>query len=300
MEKEMAITAADVKKLREATGAGMMDCKKALTEVDGNFDAAVDHLRKKGLGAAEKKAGRVAAEGIVVTANHGNASIVLEVNAETDFVSKNDQFLEFVNTLANFILDKRPADVPSLLAMTFEGELTVEQALSQLIATIGENMSIRRFQVLEASGTVAGYIHGAGKIGVLVAVEGQADDALAAIAKGVAMHVAAVNPQFVSRDEVTEDIAARERKVLTERALASGKPEAIVEKIVTGQMNKFFSENCLLDQEFVMDSDKTVAKAVADVQADAKIVAVARFALGEGIEKKEEDFAAEVAAQIAG
>ncbi len=296
----MAITAADVKKLREATGAGMMDCKKALTEVGGDFDAGVDYLRKKGLGAAEKKAGRIAAEGIVVTKTTGSTAVVLEVNAETDFVSKNDQFVAFADKLAGFILEHRPESVEALLSMSFEGDLTVEQALSQLIATIGENMSIRRFQVLEASGTVATYIHGAGKIGVLVAVDGDSEDALATIARNVAMHVAAVNPQFVSRDEVTADIAERERKVLTERALASGKPEAIVEKIVTGQMNKFFSENCLLDQEFVMDSDKTVAKAVSDVQANAKIVAVARFALGEGIEKKEEDFAAEVAAQMAG
>ena len=296
----MAITAADVKKLREATGAGMMDCKKALTEVGGDFDAGVDYLRKKGLGAADKKAGRIAAEGVVATKTSGNVAVVLEVNAETDFVSKNDQFVAFVDKLAGFILEHRPANVEALLGMSFEGDLTVEQTLSQLIATIGENMSVRRFQVLETNGVVAGYIHGAGKIGVLVAVEGDSDDALATIARNVAMHVAAVNPQFVSRDEVTADIAERERKVLTERALASGKPEAIVEKIVTGQMNKFFSENCLLDQEFVMDSDKTVAKAVSDVQANAKIVAVARFALGEGIEKKEEDFAAEVAAQIAG
>ncbi len=296
----MAITAADVKKLREATGAGMMDCKKALTEADGNFDAAVDYLRKKGLSAAEKKAGRVAAEGVVVAKTNGRVAVVLEVNAETDFVSKNEKFVAFADKLADFIMEQRPSSVDELLGMTFEGGLTVEQTLSQLIATIGENMSIRRFQVLEASGVVAAYVHGAGKIGVLVAVDGAADDALAGIAKGVAMHVAAVNPQFVSRDEVTEDVIERERSVLTERALASGKPEAIVEKIVAGQMNKFFSENCLLDQEFVMDSDKTVAKALADVQADAKIVAVARFALGEGIEKKEEDFAAEVAAQIAG
>ena len=296
----MAITAADVKKLREATGAGMMDCKKALTEADGNFDAAVDYLRKKGLSAAEKKAGRVAAEGVVVAKTNGRIAVVLEVNAETDFVSKNEKFVAFADKLADFIMEQRPSSVDELLGMTFEGGLTVEQTLSQLIATIGENMSIRRFQVLEASGVVAAYVHGAGKIGVLVAVDGAADDALAGIAKGVAMHVAAVNPQFVSRDEVTEDVIERERNVLTERALASGKPEAIVEKIVAGQMNKFFSENCLLDQEFVMDSDKTVAKALADVQAAAKIVAVARFALGEGIEKKEEDFAAEVAAQIAG
>ena len=178
--------------------------------------------------------------------------------------------------------------------------MTVAQTLSSLIATIGENMSVRRFQILEADGVVSAYVHGAGKIGVLVAVQGEANDALSDIARGVAMHVAAVNPQFVSRESVTQDAIDRERSVLTERALASGKPEAIVEKIVSGQMNKFYSENCLLDQEFVMDSDKTVSKAVADVQASASIVAVARFALGEGIEKKEEDFAAEVAAQING
>jgi len=296
----MAITAADVKKLREATGAGMMDCKKALTEVGGDFDAGVDYLRKKGLGAAEKKSGRIAAEGIVVTQATGTAAVVLEVNAETDFVSKNEQFVGFVDKVASLILEKRPANVAELLVMPFEGKLTVEQTLSQLIATIGENMSVRRFQVMEAAGVVSAYVHGVGKIGVLVAVEGSADDALNDIARGVAMHVAAVNPDFVSRESVTEEAIERERKVLTERALASGKPEAIVEKIVTGQMNKFYSENCLLDQSFVMDSDKTVSKAVSDVQAGAKVVAVARFALGEGIEKKEEDFAAEVAAQIAG
>ena len=294
------ITAADVKKLREATGAGMMDCKKALSEVDGNFDAAVDFLRKKGLSAASKKADRVAAEGVVATISNADASVVLEVNAETDFVSKNEQFIAFVNTLGELILNQRPADVDALKGLPFDAELNVEQALSQLIATIGENMSIRRFAVLEAEGATASDVHGAGKIGVLVAIQGEATDALREIARGVAMHVAAVNPQFVSRDEVTEDIAERERKVLTERALASGKPEAIVEKIVTGQMNKFYSENCLLDQAFVMDSDKTVAQAIADVQADAKLVATVRFALGEGIEKEESDFAAEVAAQVNG
>ncbi len=294
------ITAADVKKLREATGAGMMDCKKALSEVDGNFDAAVDFLRKKGLSAASKKANRVAAEGVVATISNADASVVLEVNAETDFVSKNEKFIAFVNALGELILDQRPADVDALKALPFDAELNVEQALSQLIATIGENMSIRRFAVLETEGATGSYVHGAGKIGVLVAIQGEATDALSEIARGVAMHVAAVNPQFVSRDEVTEDIAERERKVLTERALASGKPEAIVEKIVTGQMNKFYSENCLLDQAFVMDSDKTVAQAIADVQADAKLVATVRFALGEGIEKEEADFAAEVAAQVNG
>jgi len=294
------ITAADVKKLREATGAGMMDCKKALGEVDGNHDAAVDFLRKKGLAAASKKAGRVAAEGIVATATQGNASVVLEVNAETDFVSKNDQFVAFVDALNALILDKRPADVDALKALPFDGELNVEQALSQLISTIGENMSIRRFAVLESEGTTASYIHGAGRIGVLVAINGEASDALKDVARGVAMHVAAVNPAFISRDEVTEDAVERERKVLTDRALASGKPAAIVEKIVTGQMNKFYSENCLLDQEFVMDSDKTVGKAIAAVQAGAALQATVRFGLGDGIEKEESDFAAEVAAQVNG
>jgi len=294
------ITAADVKKLREETGAGMMDCKKALNEVDGNHDAAVDFLRKKGLSAASKKAGRVAAEGVVSTATNGNASVVLEVNAETDFVSKNDQFIAFVEALKVLILEKRPTDVTALNALPFDAELTVEQALSQLIATIGENMSIRRFEVLEINGVSASYIHGAGKIGVLVGIEGEVTDALQEIARGVAMHVAAVNPQFVSRAEVTEDAIERERKVLTDRALASGKPAAIVEKIVTGQMNKFYSENCLLDQDFVMDTDKTVSKAIAAVQADAKLVSIVRFGLGEGIEKEESDFAAEVAAQVNG
>jgi len=294
------ITAADVKKLREETGAGMMDCKKALGEVDGNHDAAVDFLRKKGLSAASKKAGRVAAEGIVATATQGNASVVLEVNAETDFVSKNDQFVTFVDALNALILDKRPADVDALKALPFDGELNVEQALSQLISTIGENMSIRRFAVLESEGATASYIHGAGKIGVLVAIKGAASDALNDVARGVAMHVAAVNPQFVSRDEVTGDAVERERKVLTDRALASGKPAAIVEKIVTGQMNKFYSENCLLDQEFVMDSDTTVGKAIKAVQADAELVGMVRFGLGDGIEKAENDFAAEVAAQVNG
>jgi len=294
------ITAADVKKLREATGAGMMDCKKALGEVDGSFDDAVDYLRKKGLAAASKKAGRVAAEGVVATMSKGSASVVLEVNAETDFVSKNDQFVAFVDALANLILDQRPADVKALNALAFDGELSVEQALSQLIATIGENMSIRRFEVLDVEGVSAAYVHGVGKIGVLIAIKGDDTAALQDVARGVAMHVAAVNPMFVARDQVTDEVIERERQVLTDRALATGKPAAIVDKIVSGQMRKFYSENCLLDQEFVMDTDMTVGKAITAVQADAELVGMVRFALGEGIEKEESDFAAEVAAQVNG
>jgi len=288
------ITAADVKKLREISGAGMMDCKKALAEAGGDLDVAVDLLRKKGLAAASKKAGRVAAEGVVLAKSTGQSGVVIEVNSETDFVSKNEQFKGFVNALADLVLQHKPADVSALKALPFDAERTVEQALSQLIATIGENMGIRRFQYAEVgTGQVAAYVHGAGKIGVLLAIEGDVD---ADLARGVAMHVAAANPQFIKREDVDADVVAREKAVLSERAIASGKPEAIVEKIVTGQLNKFYSEICLLEQPFVMDTDQTVGKALGD----GTVVNMARFALGEGIEKKEEDFAAEVAAQIKG
>lgn len=289
----MAITAADVKKLREITGAGMMDCKKALGETDGDIDAAVDFLRKKGLSAASKKAGRVAAEGVVVAVSEGNTGVVLEVNSETDFVSKNEQFIAFANALASLIIKQAPADVEALKALAFDDELNVEQALSQLIATIGENMSIRRFARTEVDGVAASYVHGGGKIGVLVGIEGDVD---ADLARGVAMHVAAANPQSISRDDVDADAVERERAVLSERAIASGKPEAIVDKIVTGQLNKFYSEICLLEQDFVMDTDQKVGKALGS----ARVVSMDRFQLGEGIEKKEEDFAAEVAAQLQG
>ncbi|WP_018294888.1 translation elongation factor Ts [Mariprofundus ferrooxydans] len=288
------ITAADVKKLREMSGAGMMDCKKALTETAGDIDAAVDYLRKKGLSAASKKAGRVAAEGVVVSVTRGNVGVVLEVNAETDFVSKNDQFVGFVNKLADIIVNQNPADVAALGALAFDAEFTVDQALSQLIATIGENMSVRRFERAEVDGgTVAAYVHGGGKIGVLVGLDKPVAEELA---RGVAMHVAAANPRFISRDDVDAASVERERAVLTDRAIASGKPEAIVDKIVAGQLSKFYSDVCLLEQDFVMDTDKKVGNALGD----ATVISMARFQLGEGIEKKEDDFAAEVAAQIKG
>jgi len=270
-----------------------MDCKKALSETDGDIDAAVDFLRKKGLAAASKKAGRVAAEGIVITLTEGNTGVVLEVNSETDFVSKNDQFVAFANKIAGLIIKANPADVDALKTLPFDGDLNVEQALSQLISTIGENMSIRRFARTEVDGTVASYVHGGGKIGVLIGIEGDVD---ADLARGVAMHVAAANPRFIARDDVDAEAVERERSVLSERAIASGKPAAIVDKIVSGQLNKFYSEICLLEQEFVMDTDQKVGKALGK----ASVVSMDRFQLGEGIEKKEEDFAAEVAAQIQG
>ncbi len=294
------ITAADVKKLREMTGAGMMDCKKALTETGGDMDAAVDFLRKKGLAAASKKAGRVAAEGMVLALADGHAGVIVEVNAETDFVSKNDKFQGFVKRVAEIVLEKAPADLEALKALPYDGETNVGEALAQLIATIGENMNIRRFDRIEASGAVAAYVHAGGRIGVLIGIEGAASDKLAEAARGIAMHVAAVNPQYVSREDVPAEAVEREKAVLSERAKASGKPENIVEKIVAGQLNKFYSEVCLLEQDYVIDTDQKVGKMLAGIDAGAKVTAMVRYQLGEGIEKKQDDFAAEVAAQVAG
>jgi len=294
------ITAADVKKLREMTGAGMMDCKKALAASEGDLDASVDFLRTHGLAAASKKAGRVAAEGVVAALADGETGVVIEVNAETDFSSKNETFTSFVDAVAKLALSKKPADIDALNALDLNGS-TVQETLIRLIATIGENMSIRRFELANVpGGVVSAYVHGGGKIGVLIGISGGNSDALQELGRGVAMHVAAVNPQYVNREQVAADAVERERAVLTERAAASGKPAEIVDKIVSGQLSKFYSEVCLLEQEFVLDGDKTVGKAVKAVQADADIVVMQRFQLGEGIEKKESDFAAEVAAQING
>jgi elongation factor Ts len=294
------ITAADVKKLREMTGAGMMDCKKALAACDGDMEASVDYLRKRGLAAASKKAGRVAAEGMVVALAEGDAGIVLEINAETDFSSKNEMFTSFVNKVAELALREKPADVEALKGLSFD-DVTVQDALTALIATVGENMAIRRYELATVKGgMVSAYVHGAGKIGVLIGLSGGSGEALQELARGIAMHVAAVNPQYIRREDVSADAVERERAVLSERAAASGKPANIIDKIVSGQLGKFYSEVCLLEQEYVLDSDKTVGKAVKAVQTDADVVVMHRFQLGEGIEREEVDFAAEVAAQING
>jgi len=294
------ITAADVKKLREMSGAGMMDCKKALAACDGDIDAGVDYLRTHGLAAASKKAGRVAAEGMVVAMADGDHGVVIEINSETDFSSKNETFSSFVNNVASLALREKPADLDALKALDLDGT-SVQDTLTKLIATIGENMAIRRFELTQVEGgVVSAYVHGGGKIGVLVGISGGNSADLQELARGVAMHVAAVNPQYINRNQVSEDAVERERAVLTERAAGSGKPAEIIEKIVTGQMSKFYSEVCLLEQEFVINGDLTVGKAVQAVQADAEVIAMQRFQLGEGIEKKESDFAAEVAAQING
>ena len=301
------ITAALVKELREKSGAGMMDCKKALNENDGDLEAAVDWLRKKGLAAAAKKAGRAAAEGLVAFKVEGTKGAVVELNAETDFVSRNDQFQDFVASLAD-VAYEQGGDLDKVKAANFPGQdKTVEQAVTDLIATIGENMNLRRSAGISVEkGVVSAYMHsalkpGLGKIAVLVGLESEGDAAkLDAIGKQVAMHIAATNPASISRDDLDQSMVERERSVLADQARASGKPENIIEKMLEGRMRKFYEEVCLLDQTFVIDGESKVGKALEaagkDAGGDIKVTGFIRLALGEGVEKKEEDFAAEVAA----
>ncbi|HRJ61134.1 MAG TPA: translation elongation factor Ts [Azospirillaceae bacterium] len=301
------ITAALVKELREKTGAGMMDCKKALTETAGDLEAAVDWLRKKGLAAAAKKSGRVAAEGLVAVATEGAAGAVVEVNAETDFVARNETFQEFAATVAKLAL-ANDVDVEGLKALAFPGsERNVGEQLTHLIATIGENMSLRRVKRLTVpAGVVVPYVHsaiapGLGKIGVLVAVESTGDAGkLADLGKQVAMHIAAARPDALDIGDVDTSALEREKAVLSDQARASGKPENIIEKMVEGRIRKYYEEVVLLEQVYVIDQETKVRKVVENAAKDAgapvKLAGFARFALGEGIEKAESDFAAEVAA----
>lgn len=291
----MAVTAKMVKELREKTGAGMMDCKKALVQTDGDIDAAVDFLREKGLAAAGKKADRIAAEGTTFIAENGNDAVLLEVNAETDFVAKNEGFQTLVKELADHLLATKPADVDAALATTMENGATVAEHISTAIATIGEKITLRRFFIASKTDADAfgAYLHMGGRIGVLTVVEGSTD---AAKAKDVAMHIAAINPKYVSHDQVSTDEVEHERKVLTEQALNEGKPENIVAKMVEGRLNKYFKEICLLDQPFVKNPDETVAKFLGD----AKVTSFVRYEVGEGIEKREDNFAEEVMSQVKG
>ena len=303
------ITASLVKELREKTGAGMMDCKKALNEVQGDLEKAVDWLRTKGLSAASKKAGRVAAEGLVGVAADGTRGAVIEVNAETDFVGRNEQFQKFVSAVARIAL-QQGGDIAKVAASSFPGTgRDVQAELTNLIATIGENMTLRRAASLAVSdGVVAAYTHNTvapdlGKIGVLVALESSGDKAkLAPLAKQLAMHVAATNPQSLTVADLDKAAVERERGVLAEKAGQSGKAADIVAKMVEGGLRKFHQEVVLLEQAFVMDGKTKVSKVVEDavrqVGAPVRIAGFLRFALGEGIEKKSEDFAAEVAAQL--
>jgi len=302
----MAFTASDVKELRERTGAGMMDCKKALTEVNGDMEAAIDWLRTKGLAAAAKKAGRAAAEGLVGVAVQGNRGAAVEVNSETDFVAKNEQFQEFVRTVAELALTAN-GNVEGLLAANWPAGGTVEEKLTSNIATIGENQSLRRSAVLQVNdGVVVPYVHnpvtaGLGKIGVLVALESTGDKAaLEALGKQLAMHIAAANPLALNGDDLDAAMVERERAIAAEKAAESGKPADIVAKMVDGAIAKFRKENALMSQIFVMDNKTKIEDVIAaegkKIGAPISLNAYVRFQLGEGIEKQETDFAAEVAA----
>jgi|TARA_B110000483_G_C18054597_1_gene487927 elongation factor Ts len=291
----MAITAALVKELRDNTGAGMMDAKKALTETDGDMEAAVDWLRTKGLAKAAKKSGRTAAEGLIGTQVSNGVGVMVEVNSETDFVSKNSDFQQMVSSFATAALEA--SEVDGLVRLKVDGSV-ISEILTNKIATIGENMTIRRMARLEGE-SVATYVHnavseGMGKIGVLVAMTGTDKG----IGKQIAMHIAAANPASLSVDDLDSSIIDREKQILSEQARESGKPEAVIEKMITGRMNKFFEEVTLLNQKFVINPDITVSQAATD--AGVEIIGFSRLEVGEGIEKEQEDFAAEVAKTIGG
>ena len=297
----MAITAADVKKLREMTGAGMMDCKKALTATEGDMDAAVDFLREKGLATAQKKANRIAAEGIVKAYVDGNVGVLVEVNAETDFVAKNAEFQEFVSDVAKTIAETNPADVEALKE-TKCGDSTIGELLTAKIAKIGENMNIRRFARIETTGAVVEYIHAAGKIGVLVEADAENNDATKECLKNVAMQVAALNPKYLSSDDVPQDYKDHEKEILIAQLKNdpknASKPDNIIEKMITGRLAKELKEVCLLEQEYVKATNKeTVAKYIQSV-GNITLKQFVRFETGEGLEKREDDFAAEVASMI--
>ena len=292
----MAITAKMVKELREKTGAGMMDCKKALTETNGNMDEAVDVLRKSGAAQAAKKAGRVAAEGTSFIKENGNDAVLLEVNCETDFVTKNDKFQVLTADLADHLLANKPASLEEALGQTVAGkDQTAEEYINSVVATIGEKITLRRFEILtKTDNDVFGsYLHMGGRIGALVVLEGTADEDAA---KDVAMHIAAANPSYVAREDVKEEEVNHEREILKEQALNEGKPANIVEKMVEGRLGKFFEGICLLEQAFVKDPDVKVKKFVDSKNASVK--EFVRYEVGEGIEKKTEDFAEEVMSQM--
>ncbi|KKD42414.1 translation elongation factor Ts [Bacillus safensis] len=291
----MAITAQLVKELRQKTGAGMMDCKKALTETDGDIEKAIDLLREKGIAKAAKKADRIAAEGLTLIKTDGNTGVILEVNSETDFVAKNEGFQALLNELADHLLAAKPATLEEAHASKMENGSTVEEYITSAIAKIGEKITLRRFSVItkEDNAAFGSYLHMGGRIGVLAVLNGTTDEELA---RDIAMHVAAVNPKYISRDQVSEEEANREREVLTQQALQEGKPENIVAKMVEGRLNKFFEEICLLDQAFVKNPDEKVKQVVA--AKNATVQTYVRYEVGEGIEKRQDNFAEEVMSQV--
>jgi len=298
----MAISASDVKRLRETTGAGMMACKNALKETDGDFDGAVDYLRKKGLAAAQKKQSRIAAEGVVSAITEGAIGVVVEVNCETDFVSKGEDFHGFTNKIANHILKNKPATTEELMGQTLDQSGTVSEAVNELTLKCGEKVDIRRFQIMEmeGNGLVGSYNHG-GKIGVLVGLTHSGSDsaALVELSKDLAMHVAAADPKFLTADDIDEDFKKKEAEIYAGQLKEEGKPENMIEKIIVGKLNKLASEVCLLNQKFVKDPDLTITKLVEgkakEIGATITISQFSKLNLGEGIEKKEDNLADEVA-----
>ena len=304
----MAFTAADVKNLREMTGVGMMDCKKALTASDGDMDKAVEWLREKGMAASAKKAGRIAAEGMAFATVVDGVGVVVEVNAETDFVGKNEKFVDFVKGVAATVAKENPADMDALMACKYNGtDLTVEQQQQEMVLVIGENIKVRRFAFF-TEGVSVPYIHAGGKIGVLVNLEVSEGIDATEIGKDVAMQIAALNPRFWDKSQVTQDVLDEEKKIMMVQMAndpkMANKPEQVREKIVMGKLNKFYAENCLLQQEFVKDNSMTVEKYIASVaKAQGGTITfkdAVRFEKGEGIEKKQENFAAEIASMVKG
>ena len=294
----MGVTMEDIKELRSRTGAGVLDCKKALNEVDGDVEAAVEYLREKGMSDAAKKAGRVAAEGLVSLniTDDRKKGVLVEVNSETDFVAKNDQFKNLVSDITEHILNSDAEDVDSVSEETWykDEDKTVNTVIKEAIASIGENINLRRFERYTTDGYLYGYIHLGGKIGVLVDFADDFSDEKEQTAKDIAMHIAAINPEFLDRDSVSQKSIDKEKKIYKEQMLNEGKPEHIIDQIVEGKINKYYTQVCLLEQPFVRDDEKTVAEVLEENDMD--INQFVRFEIGEGIEKKEEDFAAEVKA----
>ena len=293
----MAFTAKDVMALREKTGAGVMDCKKALTDADGDMSKAADLLRERGIAKADKKASRIAAEGIVSAYIEGKIGVLVEINCESDFVAKNPQFAAIATEVAKVIVKENPADVAALLACNTESEGTVEEYLKSKIAVIGEKIAVRRFVRYETEGFLASYIHLGGKLGVILDMAGEATDAAKEVAHDVTLQVAFTKPAFLTKEEVSEEALEKEKAVLKQQAINEGKPEAIAEKMVMGRIKKYYEENCLVEQAFIKDDSKKIAELLKS--GNTSINKFAFYIMGEGLEKKSEDLGEEVAKQVA-
>ncbi len=297
----MAFTAKDVMKLREQTGAGMMDCKTALTDADGDMDKAADLLRERGIAKAAKKASRIAAEGIVYAVVEGNKGVMIEVNCESDFVAKGDKFHELTAVLAKQVIASGAATVEELLASTLEGDKTVELYVKEQVAVIGEKISVRRFTVYESAGHVETYIHMGGTLGVMINFACTASDEVKALAHDIGLHVAFAKPQYLNASDVSAETIEKEKEILKKEVINEGKPEAIAEKIVMGKIKKFYEENCLLEQKFVKDDKVTIAQLIAATVKNAGAIEIKDFCfyvMGQGLEKKNEDLSEEVAKQV--